>query len=248
MKITEEMLIAFADGELDPSAREEVMRAVAADPALERKLAAHQRLRDTLSGHFAPIAEQPVPDQLKALLEKREAAPNAPKIVSLAAVRAKREEQAERKRGWLPAWGNLVAIAATLVLGLAIGQTLNFGAGPVAVKGGAMVAQGDLAAALDTKLASLQQEGADTRIGLTFRSTEGDICRTFEGKAMSGLACRKDGAWTLEQLLPGTSGATAYRQASAGDPRLAASVQNMIAGEPFDAKAERMARDKGWRE
>lgn len=247
MKITEEMLIAFADGELDPMAREEVMRAVAADPELERQLAAHRRLRDTLAGHFAPIAEQPVPDHLKTLLEKRDAVPEAPNVVSLAAVRAEREEQLARQRRWLPAWGNMVAIAATLVLGLAVGQALNLGGGPVAVKSGAIVAQGELATALDTKLASAPQ-GAATRIGLTFRSKGGEICRTFEGEAMSGLACQKGGAWKLEQLLPGTSEATAYRQASAGDPRLAASVQGMIAGEPFDAKAERIARDKGWEE
>lgn len=246
MKITDEMLIAFADGELDPKGREEVMRAVAADPELERKLAAHQRLRDRLAGNFAAIAQQPAPERLRALLEKREATPDVPKVVSLAAVRAERREREGRRR-WLPATGNMVAIAATLVLGLVVGQTLNFGAGPVAVKDGAMVAQGPLVAVLDTKLASVGQDRADTRIKLTFRDKAGDICRTFEGEAMSGLACRKDGVWKLEQLLPGTLETTAYRQASAGDPRLAASVQDMIAGQPFDAKAERIARDKGWK-
>lgn len=253
MKITDEMLIAFADGELDPKTREDVMRAVAADPELERKLAAHQRLRDTLSSHFAPIAGQPVPEHLKALLEKREAAPEPPRVVSLAAVRAERDEQRARQRRWLPGWGNMAAIAATLVLGLAVGQNLNPGSGPVAVEGGAMVAQGQLATALDTRLASagqegVGQEGAGTRIGLTFRSKAGDICRTFDGEAMSGLACHRGGNWKLEQILPGAAEATAYRQASASDPRLAASVQDMIAGQPFDAKSERIARDKGWTE
>lgn len=243
MMISDEMLIAFADGELDPKAREDVMRAVAADPDLARKLAAHQRLREALVSHFAPIVEAPVPGHLKAMLEKNEAA----KVVSLAAVRAERAEKTHRRR-WLPAWGNMAAIAATLVLGLAVGQTLNRGGGPVSVKGGDMVADGSLATTLDTKLASAQATDADTRIGLTFRSKTGDLCRTFEGQAMSGLACRQGSAWRLEQLLPGVRQGTAYRQASGGDPRLAASVQDMIAGAPLDAKAERIARDKRWGE
>lgn len=248
MTITDEMLIAFADGELGPAQREEVMRAVAADPELARKLVAHQRLRETLSGHFAPIAEQPVPERLKALIERREDGADEVKVISLAEVRARRKEQNGGTRRWLPAWGNMAAIAATLVLGLAVGQTLDRNAGPVAVTDGAMLAQGRLATTLDARLASAAQDGDEMRIGLTFRSKGGEICRTFEGEAMSGLACRQGGNWRVEQLLPGTAGATAYRQASAGDPRLAASVGDLIEGAPFDAKAERIARDKGWQE
>ncbi|MBK5265078.1 MAG: anti-sigma factor [Alphaproteobacteria bacterium] len=245
MKITEEMLVAFADGELDPKAREVVMRAVAADPELARKLAAHQRLRETLSNHFAPIAKEPVPGHLRALLEQSsESGPT--NVVSLSAVRAERAHAQPRR--WLPAWGNMAAIAATLVLGLAVGQAMHGGGGPVSVSDGAMVAGGSLEKTLDTELASAQGTGDESRIGLTFRSKSGDICRTFEGQAMSGLACHADGAWRLEQLLPGAATGSAYRQASAGDPRLAASVQDMIAGTPFDANAERVARNKGWGE
>lgn len=248
MKITEEMLIAFADGELDARDREAVMRAVAADPELGQRLAAHQRLRSTLSGHFAPLVEEPVPDRLKALLEKTPESENG-NVVSLAAVREGRKDKAERsaRRGWLPAWGNLAAIAATLVLGVAVGQSMN-GGGPVGISGGGMVARGELAKALDTQLASAQQTGAETRIGVTFRSKDGGICRTFDGAAMSGLACRGGGRWRLEQVLPGTSAGSHYRQASAGDPRLAASVQELIAGTPFDAQAEKAALGKDWAE
>ena len=247
MKITEEMLIAFADGELDPKQRETVMRAVAADPELGRKLAAHQRLRTTLSGHFEPLAEEPVPDRFKTLLAQKPASGDD-NVVSLAAVREGRKDKVERDgRRWSPGWSKFAAIAATLVLGLAIGQSLNDGS-PVGVSGGGIVARGELAEALDTRLASAQDAGAETRIGLTFRSKDGDICRTFDGTAMAGLACREGGRWRLEQLLPGTSAGSDYRQASAGDPRLAASVQDMIAGAPFDAQAEKAARDEGWRD
>src|SRR3546814_12504317 len=87
--------------------------------------------------------------------------------------------------------------------------------------------------------------GLPTRIGLSFRSKEGSICRTFAGQAMSGIACEEDGRWRLEQILSGGRKATDYRQASAADPRLAAAVEDMIAGVPFDAEAERAAREVG---
>ncbi|MCF8708191.1 anti-sigma factor family protein [Rhizorhapis sp. SPR117] len=249
MNITDEMLVAFADGELDPKTRKVVMRAVAADPELARKLAAHQRLRETLSNHFAPIAEQAVPEHLTMLLKNPDKS-EAPKVVDLAAIRAERAQAQPRR--WLPAWGNVAAIAATLVLGLAVGQTMDSSGGPISVSDGAMVADGSLKKTLDTQLASAQGAGVqgasgEIRVGLTFRSKTGSICRTFEGSAMSGLACRADGRWRLEQLLPGAATGSAYRQASSGDPRLAANVQDMIAGTPFDANAERAARDKGWR-
>src|SRR3546814_11093772 len=65
---------------------------------------------------------------------------------------------------------------------------------------------------------------------------------------MSGIACEEDGRWRLEQILSGGRKATDYRQASAADPRLAAAVEDMIAGVPFDAEAERAARDADWRQ
>src|SRR3546814_3709534 len=83
-------------------------------------------------------------------------------------------------------------MAASLVLGLAVGQNMG-GSGPVAISGGTIVAQGELAKALDRQLASAQAMGLPTRIGLSFRSKEGSICRTFAGQAMSGIACEEDG-------------------------------------------------------
>src|SRR3546814_10069946 len=91
-------------------------------------------------------------------------------------------------------------MAASLVLGLAVGQNMG-GSGPVAISGGTIVAQGELAKALDRQLASAQAMGLPTRIGLSFRSKEGSICRTFAGQAMSGIACEEDGRWRLEQIL-----------------------------------------------
>ena len=224
----EAMLIALVDGELDEVNRRRVERAVAQDPALAARLAEHRRLREQLSAHYAPVAQEPVPPHLRALLN--EAAAVTP------IVRPKR-----RTAGW--AMGG--AIAASLVLGLGIGRMTGGDAGPIAIKDGVMMAQGPLARALDRQLASAQN-GAAIRMGLTFRRKGGGWCRTFDG-AVAGVACREGQGWRVEQALQGKVETTDYRQAAAADPRLMATVESLMAGDAADAAAERAAQEAGWR-
>ena len=177
----------------------------AIDPALGRRVEAHRALRAKLAGHYAPVAQEPVPDRLRALLEESE------RVVPMA--------RPERRRG---GWAMGGAIAASLVLGLAIGHMSGGQAGPVGLRGGVMVAQGDLARALDTQFASAQ-EGAPIRIGLSFRRKGGGWCRSFDGQ-IAGVACREGQGWQVQQALPGAGAGTDYRQASSADARIMATV------------------------
>jgi anti-sigma factor RsiW len=224
------MLIAWVDGELDEVNRRRVDRAIAEDPAVAERLEMHRRLRERLSGHYAPIAAEPVPSAMRALLEE------SAKVVPLAHPAAPR---------WR-SWGIGGAIAASLVLGLGIGHLSSGPAGPVAVRNGAMVARGELASALDTQLASAQ-DGAAIRIGLSFQRKGGGWCRSFEGQVVSGVACREGEAWQVQQLVPGAGPATDYRQASSGDARIMATVDALIEGAPADAAQEGAAKARGWR-
>jgi hypothetical protein len=112
-----------------------------------------------------------------------------------------------------------------------------------------MVAQGSLASALDSQLASAQGD-TPIRIGLTFHRKGGGWCRSFDG-AMAGVACREKQGWQVQQLLPGAGDdageATTYRQASSADMRVMATVDALIAGAPVDGAAEKAAQVKGWR-
>jgi hypothetical protein len=230
----EEMLIAYADGELDELNRRRVEQAVAADPALAERLAQHIALRERLSGHYAPIADAPVPDRFAGLLKAEE------KIVDLAAARERRRPVA---RGWMTGG----ALAASLVIGLVLGRGIGGEVGPVGISDGQMVAQGALAQTLDSQLASAEGAGTDYRIGISFRAKDGAWCRSFDGTALAGVACRADGAWRLEQAVGGRAQATDYRQAASGDPRVMATVEGLIAGDAADAATERQARDAGWK-
>lgn len=225
-EIDEAMLIALVDGELDEVNRRRVERAVADDPALAERVARHRRLRERLASHYAPLAEAPVPDRLRALLDRNS------RIVPLTRV----------ARGWITGG----AIAASLVLGLAIGRMSGEDAGPVGIENGVMVAQGALGQVLDAQLASVQQDSAPIRIGLTFRRKGGGWCRSFDG-AVAGVACRDGEGWQVQQVLPGAGSGTAYRQASSSDARVMATVDVLIDGVPVDAAGERRAQAQGWR-
>lgn len=228
--IDEAMLIAWVDGELDEVTRRRVNRAVADDPALAARLEMHRRLRNRLSGHYAPIASEPVPSAIEAPL--RESA----KVVTMS------QPGGSRWRNW----GMSGAIAASLLLGVAVGQWTNGAGDPVLVRDGAMVAGGHLKSALDTQLASAQV-GVPIRIGLSFRRKEGGWCRSFDGDAVAGVACREGDEWRIQQLLPGGGERATYRQAASGDPRIMATVDALIAGDPADARREAAAKAGGWR-
>lgn len=224
--IDEQTLIAFADGELSEIERARVERALAADPVLRAQLEAHRRLRERLSAHYAPVADEPVPERLRVLLDS--------KVVPL------------RRAAPRWSWHQAAAMAATLVLGLLIGRIALPG-GPIAVEDGALVARGELAEALDTRLASAQPDDAAVRIGISFAGPEGRLCRTFSAPAASGLACRAGTDWRLVMTAPGARDAAGeYRQAGSGDALVMEAAEALMTGDPFDAEAERRARDAGW--
>ncbi|MEX0343014.1 MAG: anti-sigma factor [Erythrobacter sp.] len=230
MSISQEDIAAFADGELTGARVAEVAAAIAADPRLQRQVEEHRALKARLSGHFAPIAEEPVPEALAAML-----APKPAEIVDFAAAREKREA-----RRTLPRWSWIAGPAIAASLALAV-----FLPGDGAPDGYADLR---LAGVLDSQLVAEQQPGADTRILLSFRDGDGDFCRAFTGSEGSGIACRDGDGWKLEALGEGSDGAaTDYRMAGISEGDILARAQQMAEGPALDAMAEQEARASGWR-
>jgi hypothetical protein len=223
----EEEFFAWLDGELPPADAKRVEARVAADPALAAEADAHRAMTTGLREAFAPVM--------------------TPKNNVVDFV-AKRARSAPRRPARLPQWA---AIAATLVAGIGLGTLIDAGGDNgslVRVEGRQLVAAGPLEQTLTGQLASADQQGAATRVGLTFRNEQGRLCRTFSGSTASGLACREGDDWRIEGLY-GASGPEAadYRMASGPDPRVAALVEGMIAGEPLDAAGEAAAKRSGWK-
>lgn len=224
-------ITAYVDGELDLVSAKRMEKAMADDAGLAKAVEAERTLRARLSAHFDPVAEEPVPDRLSALL-------------SVNVSNLEEHRNAKSARWYQPSamqWG---AMAASLVVGLMIGGTaLKRDAGYVSDAGGTLVAAGDLANALQTQLASTQGTNPEVRIGTSFTAKDGGYCRTFESVSLDGIACRTGTDWQLKQTLSGNS-SSEYRQASAGT--LAEAAAAMMAGHAMDAAAEKEAAEKGW--
>jgi hypothetical protein len=238
MSIPEETLMAYADGEADPATCAAVEKAIKEDPSLAVKVARHRALRAKVKSAFAPVLEEPVPNRLQAVVGK------GAKVVHLDSARTQRQQQSTPARRWSwPEWG---AMAATLAVGVMFGQMALDPAGPVNGASGTLVAEGQLASALDRQLAS-QPAGA-VAIGVSFTDKSGSYCRTFRMQGSAGMACRQGEGWQIPIMVASGAQAGEYRQANAAmPPAVLEAVDARIAGKTLDAAQERAALAAAWK-
>ena len=237
--ITEEQIAAYADDQLEGDEKARVEAAIAADPALAAKVDGHRALKAQLTGHYAPILDQPVPNHLAAMLSgKSDSAQDKAngEVVSFAKERQKRG-LAPTLRRWAPIAGP--ALAASLVL--AIFQPWQTSP-PLEGYAGE-----ELANALDTQLAATQDADAATRVLLSFENEAGEYCRAYQSEGEGGIACRDAQGWEIErQFALQESQVTEFRQAGSLSEIMAA-AQAMAPSGALDAAAEASAREQGWR-
>ena len=247
MTISDETLMAYADGELDAATRASVESAMQQDPDIAKRVARHRALREAMQGAFSGVLEEPVPERLIAAARGQSTAPKGA-VVDLA------REAARRKFSPRPLW-QPAAMAASLALGVGLGFLAWHG--PKALirpgSGGGLVANAALAEALSTQLSDDRSPAQVAVTGLSFRSTSGDYCRTFSltgTDASSGLACRNGKDWKIKALAESpraeTSSANFRTAASEDSPAIRAAVEASIDGEPLDHAGEIAARQAGW--
>jgi hypothetical protein len=113
---------------------------------------------------------------------------------------------------------------------------------------GALVAAGDLAAALETKLSS--ESAGPVRIGLSFKANDGAYCRSFLSResATAGFACRDENHWNVSMIQSvGAPPGGELRPAAADmPPAVLEAIEAKLSGEPLDIDAERAAREARW--
>jgi hypothetical protein len=244
VKLSEETLMAYVDGELDLQTREQVEIALASDPEAARRVATQRALRGTLRAAFDPVLQEPVPTRLVSLVRTSGTPPATGKVLPFRARPAPR-------RPWMQ-WGSL---AASFVLGALVWHfaSRQYLAGPFTEQHGVLAASGPLARALSEQLASQQESSAAVQIGVSFRSKTGKYCRTFRlqgSDGAAGLACHEQSGWTVQVLAHPEGSASPqgqYRQAASALPAtVLRAVDDAIAGDPLDAAAEERARASRW--
>ena len=263
-ELPEELLMAYADGELNApekaADRTKVEAAMKTNPDVARRVEKHKALRAKLSGTFNRVLTEPVPERL--LTAVRSTPRKQATITDLSQARAARAESSASSQDTLrntrsvwswPQWG---AIAASLVIGAVVGHLAlkSPELGPIVSRDGHLVAQAGLAEALSTQLASTQSAVAPVQIGTSFKSKSGDYCRTFvvrEGDAVGGLACHSGNTWnvrTLARVDAAGGAAGGFRTAGSEMPAaVRASVEEQIVGDPLDSGGEAQAQKQDWK-
>ena len=262
MTISEETLMAFADGELDDAARAAVELAMREDPEVGKRVARHLALRERLRAGFAGELSEPVPERLTAVLRGIPTV-TASNVVDLQRARAAMARATQARAAKVgggedgpranASWGAAVSVAAGVLLGLAIGYgmwsqgSLPIGRGAA----GTLVANGSLAGALSRQLAAEQAGAGAVHIGVSYLAKSGEYCRTFTlaGAApASGIACRHAAQWQIHALTQEAAAqGGAYRTAAAAlAPMLLKMIEEQIQGEPLDSAGESAARQREW--
>jgi anti-sigma factor RsiW len=255
MTISDETLMAYADGELEAAEKAAVESAMREDPQIEKRLAQHRALRQRVHTAYSAELSEPVPERL--LTAARGAAgTQGRKVVSLEQARAAMKRNASRARPPRPQWRTAGTIAASVIAGVSVGFFMwgRTESPLVRSAGGALVARGQLERALTEQLAAEQTRTSAVQIGLSFLAKSGDYCRTFAlsgAVSPSGLACRHGEEWQVQALTQGperAAGDSEYRTAgSAMSAPILKVVEGQIAGEPLDQAAEKAARQRDWK-
>lgn len=237
MKFPPEILMAYADGELDEPTRRAVEAEMAVDPQVAQEIERHRAMRAEVGGAFAGVLEEPVPDRLLHAAKKSPASAGT-----------------SPRRRW--SWPEYTSIAASLVIGVLAGRAVLQPQGEnrlvVAGNDGRVIAGGALAQALSEQLSS--QDGTAIDIGLSFRSKSGEYCRTFGAHTTNpvvGFACRDAETWRVDMLstAPRAQAGGTYRMASTQLPApVVQAIAERMQGEALDADEEAIARQRRWRD
>lgn len=246
---SDEILMRFADGELDAATTERLERALETDDDLVARLALFIETRAAAQAALKPLLDEPVPEALKASVESMVARKRAERGTGESTVVA---FKAPSKRAMAPIW--MLPIAASLAVAIGVGAGYWLADRPALPSAQGIAIAGldglSLAAALDNSASGSEVELAkpDTRLRTlaTFRNGAAELCREFEvhgsTDAMVAVACNAGDAWNVTFALVTAGETEGYAPASSLEV-LDAYLTSMEASPPMSAAEEAAALD-----
>jgi anti-sigma factor RsiW len=271
--LTDEILMAYADGALDAAAAARVAAQLKTDPRAQARVAMFRATGRALSPLYDGVLREPVPEPLIEFVmshgKEREARP-AP-AAGRAPARPRRRSRglslwAGFKERLIPegaGWHLAAASAAALALGVSAGFFLSGegadgASGPslAALRQGKIVASGALHHVLESlpsneeRAAGSGQSATAVRAVLTFKTKEGGYCREYELAApqgqFQGLACREaDGHWAVEAHIAQGTAAAGTHVVGHGEV-LDKIAEARMEGDAFGQSEEKAALKRGW--
>lgn len=269
MQVPDELLMAYADGELTVDEQNELELLLRQDPALRARLEPFVETRMRLSYAFDQVLHDPVPDRLVATIAMAGARPRqsaqaaAPTLAERIRDAVNGVLTATFPNGFTP--NAAAAVASLLLVGGVTGWIAARSVGPsgmVAVTEDRIIASGALAQALETLPSALptvsnaRDEARATPV-LTFKSHSDGVCREYRVSTpastpdYAGLACRgTDGTWRIAlhtETRKLVAGAGAYQTATAENvAAVDALTESLITGEAFGREEEAALLANGW--
>ncbi|MDZ7873319.1 MAG: zf-HC2 domain-containing protein [Rhizobium sp.] len=249
--ISDEMLMAFADGELAPEEQEEIEKALAEDEGLAERLAVFMDTRDELAATMKPLIDEPVPAALEASLTAAIATARHAKFTPQAATPQTTETvvplrprasstPAARSTGSAISspWG--MALAASFV-GIVVGLGgFLLGQSTGIAPDGANLALNEALETLPSGGDRALSDAESLHMIASFRDAEGHLCREFERKAAqavtTAVACHGSAGWQTRFALTNPV-AEGYVPASTTDT-LDAFLSGIGAGAPLSPEEE----------
>ncbi|WP_201829936.1 anti-sigma factor family protein [Microvirga zambiensis] len=243
LHLTDEILMAFADGELDEPVAAAVAKAMVDDPGIARRIVDFQQsrrlMRSAFSGALMPEVPPALHAAVSAQIEAYEAKQPRAVVTDIGKVRDTRR------------WGALsfppMALAASLAV---VAAGIGYWTGSYASK------------RTDTLMARLEDPAVHRelsrvasgnevdlpfgrlRVISSYRLEDGVLCREFKltqtAEAADAVACRRDG-WNVTFALTGETAGSGYVPSDGGGDAMTAYLQSVGAGEPLVDEAETKA-------
>lgn len=258
-EISDEMLMAYVDGELSPADVRRVEQALMVDPSLRARLQPFVVTKQELARLFNEPMNAPVPAHLVAAIER---APIGTGKASEASPAEGLWASLKDFAAGLVALPMPVQFAGALALGTVIGWAAFSGsrdtiaADEIALANGALVATSSLQKVLEGEVSARTLPSAAGTISAlhSFETKAGGFCRAFtieaEGAApYTGLGCRRaDGAWEIRayEKSPKKS-PISVRVAGEGKSAVEAATDELIHGRAMTKEEETRVIARGWK-
>jgi len=268
--VSDEILMSYVDGQLDPVERKRVERLLEADPGLQERLRIFEEAGRGISRLFESHLRAPIPIRLRPF-----ALPASEKEDLIVAKKLKTAAFSMRLKEFLGLELSPVSLAlacggVALIVGAGLGVSLLGGAykternlgNLVQIDQGQPVARGPLRQLLETSpsgnsipTAEGQKDKLQLKVRLTFKNKRDEYCREYEirregGEGYAGLACREAGDWRIEMQasmgLQGNSGVAAPAGIDRAHQAVEAAVLASINGDSLGREEETAALRSVW--
>src|SRR5262245_8030517 len=273
--VSDEVLMAYADGALDPAERDAIEAILQRHPECRQKV---EKFRATLSPLQSLFHESIGIDRLEPLIDRIRRADLAPAQTLARSAEVRQLPQARPLRvarhPWHQHYPMALAASLALLIGAALGSLLQPRAassvptaGFIGGSNGRLTAQGPLQELLEHTARGIpvraELAGGGTwelEAAFTFRSTAQQPCRRYELRSIAqehfaGFACRgRDGQWSVQAHVklqstpanPGTYTPASGPSTDVANLALEAAIRVASGGKVYPDAEEKAAIVAGW--